>query len=174
MKDTGPTGVELQSKLLDSVSTSLTVLKADQNQLISFARWIPNAQSLARLTLDNNKIGPYLPSSFTKLTSLKVLSMNNNMVKQLPIGLEPMLNLEVLRLDDNQLSFLPTSMKQLTNLVVLSLARNKLEGLWTFFPISVLSKLEELRLSGNFLESPPQGVARLNKLKFFDWRPPMR
>ena len=163
--------MQLQAKLLDSISTLLTTLNADQNQLTSFARWIPNAQSLVRLSLNNNKIGPYLPSSFTNLTSLKVLLMNNNLLQQLPIGLEPLINLEILRLDDNCITFLPSSIKRLTNLVVLSVARNKLRGEFDFFRISLLSQLEELRLSGNFFRAPPSGVARLSKLKFFDWRP---
>ncbi len=171
LQDTGPTGIELQAKILDSVSSVLTILRIDQNQLKCFARWIPNAISLVHLSMDNNKIGPYLPSTFTSLVSLRVFSMNNNSLQQLPIGLEPLSQLEIMRLDDNQIRFLPASMKSLTNLIVLSVARNRLEGDWHFFPISALSKLEELRLGGNFLYSPPQGVARLNRLKFFDWRP---
>ena len=170
LRDTG-SGLELQSKLLDSISTALTTLIVDRNQLTSFARWITNAKSLVRLSLDSNKIGPHLPSSFTNLTSLKILSMNNNRLQQLPIGLEPMLQLEVLRLNDNNITFLPSSMKHLTNLIILSIARNQLKGEFDFFSISVLSKLEELRLSGNQFSSPPQGVARLINLKFFDWRP---
>ena len=82
-----------------------------------------------------------------------------------------MLQLEVLRLNDNNITFLPSSMKHLTNLIILSIARNQLKGEFDFFSISVLSKLEELRLSGNQFSSPPQGVARLINLKFFDWRP---
>jgi Leucine-rich repeat (LRR) protein len=174
LQDTGPTGIELQAKILDSVSSVLTVLKVDQNQLKRFARWIPNAISLVNLSMDNNSIGPHLPSSFTSLVSLRIFSMNNNSLQQLPIGLEPLSQLEIMRLDDNQIRFLPVSMKTLTNLIVLSVARNRLEGDWNFFPVSALSKLEELRLAGNFLNSPPQGVARLSRLKFFDWRPKFR
>jgi Leucine-rich repeat (LRR) protein len=169
--DTGPIGIELQAKILDSVSSVLTILKVDRNQLKCFARWVPNAKSLVNLSMDNNRIGPFLPSTFTSLGSLRVFSMINNSLQQLPIGLEPLSQLEVMRLDDNQISFLPASMKALTNLIVLSVARNKLDGNWDYFPVSALSKLEELRLGGNFLNSPPQGVARLSRLKFFDWRP---
>ena len=42
----------------------------------------------------------------------------------------------------------------------LTLAHNKLKGKWAYFPISSLSNLTELRLTGNMLREPPTGVAR--------------
>ena len=62
-------------------------------------------------------------------------------------------------------------MGKLTTLTMLSLANNKLKGTWEYFPISKLSGLVELRLTGNMLSNPPVGVARLPKLEKFDWRP---
>ena len=48
----------------------------------------------------------------------------------------------------------------LSQLTRLTLAHNKLMGKWAYFPISALSNLTELRLTGNQLPEPPTGVAR--------------
>jgi len=50
--------------------------------------------------------------------------------------------------------------RYLTNMTRLTLAHNKLTGKWAYFPISSLSNLTELRLTGNMLREPPTGVAR--------------
>jgi hypothetical protein len=54
--------------------------------------------------------------------------------------------------------------RYLSNLKRLTLAHNKIKGKWTFFPISCLSNLTELRLTGNELPEPPTGVARYHCL----------
>ena len=54
--------------------------------------------------------------------------------------------------------------RYLSTLKRLTLAHNKIKGKWTFFPISCLSNLTELRLTGNELPEPPTGVARYHCL----------
>ena len=44
--------------------------------------------------------------------------------------------------------------RYLTNMTRLTLAHNKLTGKWAYFPISSLSNLTELRLTGNMLREP--------------------
>ena len=161
---------ELVSKLLDAVSPDLTTLTLGNNKLSEWGRWFPQASSLTRLDLDANKIRQ-MPSACTALTNLKILSSRNNRIKSLPLHMSAFSALETLHLDRNQIEDVPPTTRHLTKMKQLTLAHNRIKGKWCFFPISSLSNLTELRLTGNELPEPPPGVARLPFLRFFDWRP---
>lgn len=162
--------VELASQILDGVSPSLMSLRLDDNRLLKWGRWIPNASSLTLLSLDNNRI-EMMPSASTALTNLKYFSSRDNLMAQLPLELSGFTALHTIHVDRNRIVDVPPSMRKLTNLTILTLSDNCLKGTWRYFQISSLPNLVELRLRGNQLQSPPMGVARLPKLKHFDWRP---
>jgi Leucine-rich repeat (LRR) protein len=165
IKTMSMTQAELLSKILDAVSPVLTVLRLDNNQLLKWGRWMANATSLTMLSLDcNNNIATF-PSGTTALVNLKALSSRSNRIAQLPLHIGELTALEALHLDRNRIEFVPVSLQRLSALRRLTLAHNLIRGAWTFFPISRLPLLEELRLMGNLLDFPPQ--VRCNP------RPPM-
>lgn len=127
---------------------SLTWLNLSHNQLDSL-NFIFNLPKLNVLNISNNRL-TYLPSSLSKLTSLKALIANNNQISVLdPPTLPSQLN--TLILSHNHLEHI-TLTKHLRGLEKLSLSHNKIHSIEH---LEDLHNLRELRLNNNSLVSLP-------------------
>ena len=104
---------------------------------------------LCVLNVSNNQL-TYLPSSLTKLSSLKALIANNNQITVFdPLCLPS--HLTALILSHNQLEHIP-SIKHLKSLEKLSLGHNKIHSIEH---LEDLQNLKELRLNNNKLVALP-------------------
>ena len=67
--------------------------------------------NLEQLYLDNNVIGPTLPSEMGNLRQLRVLSISQNRLQELPLEMGKLRELENLVVDNNRLGWLPSELE---------------------------------------------------------------
>lgn len=113
--------------------------------------------------LDDNNLGPSLPSSILKLNQITHLNLNGNQLEQLPESLGTACPLiEELSIDGNRLTSLPESIGSMAGLKVLNLRGNKLESL----PDSIgsLKSLQLLLVNSNRLKRLPRSMGGCTSL----------
>ncbi|KAL1155860.1 hypothetical protein V6Z11_A08G052700, partial [Gossypium hirsutum] len=114
--------------------------------------------NLEILDLSGNNFNDSVLSKLKSLTNLKTLDISNNMIVSLyhfeGEKVQPMMNLEVLDLSSNLLKNNDlTYLKGLSSLKSFSIRRNQLEGSISIRVLNNLTKLKQLDLSGNKIES---------------------
>ncbi|KAM0048734.1 putative protein kinase RLK-Pelle-DLSV family [Helianthus debilis subsp. tardiflorus] len=137
-------------------STKLEYLSVSANRLTGrIPTYLGNITSLVYLSLQNNMFSGTIPAELGKLENLANLILNaNNLSGQLPVELNSLVHLTELRLTSNNFNGrIPSleSWKQLSKLEMIG------SGLGGPIPasISLLSNLEELRISDLSGESSP-------------------
>lgn len=125
---------------------------------------------LSEISLSNNNLNGYIPSSLGNLSRVVVMALDRNeLIEEIPQELSLLSSLEELNLSFNDLEgSIPATLGDLVNLKVLHLGSNGLDGTIpsTF---QKLTHLEYLNLSENKLNgSIPPEIVKLNKLVHFD------
>ncbi|KAM3734109.1 hypothetical protein ACB098_11G189900 [Castanea mollissima] len=144
------------------------------------SRWVPNEgferfsalRKLEMLYLASNSFNNNILSSFSGISSLKLLDLSANILNG-SLHIPAFSNLEELYLNDNEINdFVTTTTKgsnTFTSLKILSMGRNDLEGSFTTEGWCELKKLQEIDLSGNNFEGRlPSCMANLTSLRVLD------
>ncbi|KAM3734104.1 hypothetical protein ACB098_11G189400 [Castanea mollissima] len=155
----------------------LQKLNLEGNQI---SRWVPNEgferfsalRKLEMLYLTNNHFNNNILSSFSGISSLKLLDLSENKLNgslHIP-GSNNLPKLQVLELDWNKVNArIFKSLTTFTSLKILSMRENNLEGSFTTKGWCELKKLQEIDLSGNNFEGRlPSCMANLTSLRVLD------
>ena len=132
-------------------------------------------RSITRIELSGNNLSGSLPGELSRLSKLRVLSIDNRgagiryrkLSGNIPAVLGQLLNLEVLRLDDNEFTgTIPPELGKLSSLRTLGLSHNRLSGTVPN-TLGNLGALTTLDLSDNQLEGTiPDAVGNLHALEY--------
>ena len=139
----------------------LSTLIAYDNKLQTAPRNLP--ASLETVDLSRNDLTTLSGSNVCTIASLRTLDLSSNTLQELPRFRAPLL--EELAVADNRLETL-SSLEDLPELRVLDASRNCLRVLP--FSIGALSKLTEVHLRNNYLESLPPSLGMCQHLRSLD------
>lgn len=145
------------------VFKNLTRLEVNNNPISSLPSDFTQLTSLSVLSLQNCTLGSF-PQELTTMNSLTELNLVNNGISSLPDAIENLASLRALYLRNNNLKTLPNTMRTLTSLQTLHLDNNPLGSLpyW----IGSLTSLSSLDAPGTGLTSIPDSIGNLINLNF--------
>jgi leucine-rich repeat protein SHOC2 len=155
--------------LFPPLSTSLTWLNLEDNQLVYLPINIVSLSNLNILNIGNNQLTS-LPQRIGKLDRLTELDLRGNQLSKLPESIGNLPRIAKICLANNQLVELPANIGNLSTLIILDLQNNQLTSL----PKSIehLSNLERLYLDNNPWEdlSSLQNLPKLRHVSCFNIR----
>nr|GMD69653.1 LRR receptor-like serine/threonine-protein kinase GSO1 [Ipomoea batatas] len=134
--------------------TSLENLEASYNFLNShIPNWIYGCTNLEMLSIGYSQLQGNISNSISNLTSLSFLELpGNNLTGKIPKQIGKLSKLQTLDLSGNKFyGSLPESLGYLVSLTTLTISSNMLEGMVTENHFVNLTKLVDLRASGNRL-----------------------
>lgn len=176
---------ELPTRLTEL--TELTELSIAGNSVSAIPSQLANLTNLTSLDLSHNELTSF-PTAVTSLTNLRSLNLAGNGLTSVDPEVGGLTALESLDVSSNALTALPPELAKAPTLVDLALGRNPFGSVppvvydinptrldlevveLTEFHIEPgqLSKLSDLNLSGNQLDSPPSGLSQLPSLTRLD------
>lgn len=131
---------------------SLTIFKADLNELSELNESIGGCTSLQELVLTTNQL-TILPSTIGRLIDLRSLNVDSNFLQELTPQIGNLRHLGILSLRDNRLTKLPNEIGQLELVKVMDFSGNSLE----YLPVSITAlNLKALWLSKNQAQPLPK------------------
>ena len=140
---------------------NITALKLSSNNIADLPSSFSKLTKLKILLLDKNKLTK-MPDALFSLTALTTLSMSSNEITKIPDKINLLSQLTDLNLYSNRISAVPSNISKLTQLKTLNLSKN------SFKEISrdpfMLPALEKLDLSRNTLKEIPNEVTSAPKL----------
>jgi len=142
----------------------LEKLYLSNNELAALPSQIAVASSLTILNIETNCLKA-LPNEFCSLIKLKELHLSNNKITQLPAGFSALRELQIVTMESNGLTSFP-DISEWKEIQILRLSMNELKE----FPkvSKTHSKLIEIQLNGNHIESLPDGLSFAANLEIFE------
>lgn len=108
-----------------------------------------------------------VPGYVTEMTDLKFLDLGGNQISSLPNNFSKLQNLEIFFCSDNLFETYPTILNQLPKLYMVAFKNNKMSTIPEEAFEGPHVKIHWLILTGNMLQSLPNSVGRLAKMKKF-------
>ncbi|XP_013390226.1 uncharacterized protein LOC106158698 [Lingula anatina] len=130
----------------------LVTLDVSHNKLKALPEWLPDCFFLQKLQASYNRITTLPPRIFLDSKKLKFLWVDHNELEQLPQDVDAFY-VEELHVENNKIRLLPADfLRNANKLRVFNATSNKLTSLPDLSPVQDLNKIQELYLSGNFLQ----------------------
>lgn len=151
---------------LFAAAEELSVVDLSYNLLRRTPDGLPNARALTVLNLSGNEIDQIPPQLFLGLTGLMFLDLSRNRLETLPPQTRRLINLQHLHLSHNPLTHF--QFRQLPALIALkTLSMRDTDRTASNLPSSLdmLTQLEDVDLGENELESAPQFLYTLPRLR---------
>jgi len=134
------------------------------NELGSLPSQTAVATSLTILNVETNSLKA-LPNEFCSLTKLQELHLSNNKITQLPVGFSALKHLQIVTMESNGLTSFP-DISEWKEIQILRLSMNELKECPRVSKIH--SKLIEIQLNGNLIESLPDGLSQAVSLEILE------